>query len=336
MAVGRMEGVAPMQTSVVVSTFNRRDAVLRTVTTLLQQDVPSSEYEIIAVVDGSTDGTAEALRGLAPSSRVRVVEQQNQGPSGARNTGMRAATGELLVFLDDDMACVPELLREHVAAHSRQSDIAGLGAIYVAPDNPRNLAAEHFNRGLGAPYLRQRDHPGEPWPENVWSFGNTSIRRAVLLKAGGFDERFRMREDGELGVRLAASGVRQQFVGGAVAYQWCGKSARELVRDSEAFAECDLLFMRTHPGNTPHDFLRRIQQDGRWKRRARRLLVARPEIADLALAPLCALGEWRHAAGAVRELAVRALLMRCGLHWYHRLLELSGTSPADWMLEKVE
>ncbi len=325
-----------MQLSVVVSTYNRRDTVLRSVRTLLRQDFPSFEYEIIVVVDGSTDGTAEALRALTADGRLRVVEQENRGLAGARNTGMRAAAGELLIFLDDDMACVPELLREHVAAHAGQKAIAGLGAIYVAPDNPRNLAAEHFNRGMGAYYLRQRDHPGEPCPENMWSFGNTSIRRAAVMKAGGFDERFRMREDGELGVRLLAAGVRQRFVRGAVAYQWCGKSARELVRDSEAFGEFDLLYMRTYPGRMPHNFLRHIQQDGHWKRCARRLLVARPEIADLVLAPLCAMGEWCSQVGAVRELAVRALLMRCGLHWYHRLLELSGTSPEDWSEENVE
>jgi GT2 family glycosyltransferase len=331
MAASRRGGVAPMQASVVVSTYNRRDVVLRTVGTLLRQEFPLPEYEIIVVVDGSQDGTAEALRGLAAGPRLRVVEQKNRGLAGARNSGMREAKGELLVFVDDDMSCVPRLLREHVAAHAGAPEIAGLGAIYVAPDNPRTLAAEHFKRGLGAAYLRQRDHPGEPWPEQVWSFGNTSIRRAVLAKAGGFDERFRMREDGELGVRLLAAGVRQQFIGGAVAYQRCEKSAGELVRDAEAFAESDLLFMRTHPGRMPHDFLRSIAREGRWKRRARRLLVARPELADLVLAPLCALGEWCSPVGALRELAVRALLMRCGLHWYRRLLQLSGTSPEDWI-----
>jgi glycosyltransferase involved in cell wall biosynthesis len=146
-----------MQTSVVVSTFNRRDVVLRTVGTLLQQDIPTSEYEIIVVVDGSRDGTAEALRGLPLSGRVRVVEQENRGLAGARNTGMRAATGELLVFLDDDMTCVPALLREHVAAHAGQKDVAGLGAIYVAPDNPRNiLTADWAQPTSGSAIIRAR------------------------------------------------------------------------------------------------------------------------------------------------------------------------------------
>ena len=329
-----------MQASVVVSTYNRRDSVLRTALTLLQQDFPFSEYEIIVVVDGSTDGTAKVLRALDP--RLCVLEQENRGLAGARNTGARAATGELLIFLDDDMACVPELIGRHVAAHFSRDhaggvEIAGLGpfvgmgAIYVAPDNPRNLAAEHFNRGLGSWYLRQRDHPGEAWPENVWSLANTSIRRDVLASAGGFDERFRMREDGELGVRLRAMGVRQKFVGGAVAYQRCDKSAGELVRDAEKFAAADLLFMRTHPDAMPHDYWRLARGETFWKRRLRLLLLAHPELADLVLAPLCALGERFR---PMRQAAVRALLLRCGLHWFHRVIELSGESAEQWLEEK--
>ena len=324
-------GPSPMQASVVVSTYNRRDLALRALRSLLQQDCPPSECEIIVVVDGSTDGTAAALRALGP--RIYVVEQENRGLAGARNTGARASSGELLIFLDDDMLCLPELVREHIAAHQANqqggcAEIAGLGAIYAAPDSPRRLAVEHFNRGLGAPYLRQREHPGDAWPENVWSFGNTSIRRAVLERAGGFDERFRMREDGELGVRLRAAGVRQKFVGGAVAYQWCDKAPGELVRDAEKFAAADLLFMQTHPDAKPHEYLRRMLCDEGWKRRLRLLLVKNPEAADLVLAPLCALGE---PITPLREIAVRALLLRCGLHWFRHMVELSGHSVSEWL-----
>jgi glycosyltransferase involved in cell wall biosynthesis len=321
-----------MQPSIVVSTYNRRDLVLRTVHALLQQDFPSSKYEIIVVVDGSRDGTAEALRAFG--ERVRVVEQENRGLAGARNRGAHSARGELLVFLDDDMQCVPRWVAEHVAAHAaaarEHSEIAGLGAIYAHPESPRKLAAAHFSRTLGAPYLRHRDDPGVPWPEGVWSFGNTSIRRAVLERAGGFDERFRMREDGELGVRLRALGVQQRFIAGATAYQWCDKSAAQLVRDARAFAESDLLFLRTHPGQDPHGYLKRIRAERGWKRQLRRLLLARPEMADVVLAGLCALGE-TFPVRPLRETAVRALLLRCGLQWLRRLSELSGICVDEWL-----
>jgi len=322
-----------MQISAIVPTYNRRELLLSTVRTLLRQEYSAAEYEIVVVVDGATDGSSEALRPLQSGERLRIVAQENRGLAAARNTGARHAHGELLVFLDDDMECVPQLLAEHARAHESRENggIAGLGAIYVSPENPPNLAAEYFNRGLGAPYIRQRERPGDPWPENAWSFGNTSIRRAAFERAGGFDERFRMREDGELGVRLRAVGVRQQFVSSAVAYQWCAKSAAELVSDAASFAEADLLFFRTHPGEMPHDFLPAMRREGEWKRQLRRRMLAHPRLADLALAPVCALGEALPGITPLREAAVRALMVRCGLRWFHRLAELSGHSAEDWL-----
>ena len=313
-----------MQASVIVSTFERREVVLRTVDTLFAQDFPATDYEIIVVVDGSTDGTAAALRALPLGRRLRVIEQQNRGLAGARNTGSRAATSELLIFLDDDMTCEPALVREHVAAHAQGDALVGLGAIYVAKDNPPNLSSEYFNAGLGAAYLGLRNQPDEPWPEDTWSFANTSVRCDLLLQVGLFDERFRMREDAEIGVRLLAAGARRRFLGGAIAYQSCVKSVDDLLRDSEAFAESDALFMRTHPGKSPHGFMQLIQRDPWWKRRLRLLLAAHLAIADFVLAPFCVLGERFFSVRGLRSIGLRALQIRCGVHWYSRLLKLTA------------
>lgn len=221
-----------MRVSVIIPTSNRRDTILRTVEAVLRQDYSASDCEIIVVVDGGSDGTAEALRKLDIESRLRIVEQENRGPAGARNSGLRVANGDLLIFLDDDMMCTPGWLRAHVAAHASSDgdEIAGMGAIYADPDDPPTLAADVFSNQIGAEYLLHRDSSDRPWPANVWSFANTSISRKKLESAGGFDERFRMREDCELGVRLLNSGIRQQFVGDAVAYQHCDKSPEQLVR----------------------------------------------------------------------------------------------------------
>jgi GT2 family glycosyltransferase len=202
-----------------------------------------------------------------------------------------------------------------------------MGAIYISADHPPSLAAEMFIRGQGAEYLIHRDSPEAPWPANVWSFANTSISHGLLQGLGSFDERFRMREDGELGVRLLKAGVRQHFIANAVAYQWCEKSAEELVRDAEAFAQYDLLYVQKHPGWMPHTFLTQIRNEGRCKRAARRLLADHLKSADAFLAPLSAMGERRHIPRPLRQLAIRALQLQCGLHWYRRISELSGAAP---------
>src|ERR1700722_8089536 len=183
-----------MQVSVVVPTFNRREIVKRTVQMLFHQDFPHSEFEIIVVVDGSMDDTANALRNLPSPCRLRVLEQPNKGLAAARNTGLAAAQGRVVVFLDDDMLCGPQMVREHVVAHSSGTPLVGFGAIFLSPDSPRSLALDCFNRELGAYYLKERENCNDCSLEPPCVFANTSVPRQVLLAAGGFDERFRMRE----------------------------------------------------------------------------------------------------------------------------------------------
>jgi glycosyltransferase involved in cell wall biosynthesis len=149
-----------MRVSVIIPTFNRRNTVLSTIQTVLEQNYARSDYEVIIVVDGGTDDTEQALRKFDTESRLRVLVQENRGLPGARNSGFRVASGELLIFLDDDMICTREWLRAHVAAHQLSSgrETVGLGAIYIPADHPSSLAAETFRLGQGAEFLRHRDN----------------------------------------------------------------------------------------------------------------------------------------------------------------------------------
>jgi GT2 family glycosyltransferase len=313
-----------MQVSVVVPTFNRRDIVLRTVTTLFIQNFPATQYEIVVVVDGSTDGSAAALRALHPACQFRVVEQENRGLAGARNTGFRAAESELIIFLDDDMLCDPMLVREHCAVHRPNETAIGFGAVFLSPDSPSGLAAECFNGEVGAYHLQYKQNPEIPWPRSACVFHNTSVPRKVLAGAGGFDERFRMREDAELGARLLAARVEPRYVPTAVAYQYYRKTVGDLIRDAEAFGIADRLFLRKHPELANETFLGRIANEPRWKRVSRRAAAACPALPDVMLAPFCWLGEAFPHVKVLRDLGVRALQLRRGIHWYRKALNSEG------------
>src|SRR6266508_28055 len=87
--------------SVVLCTFNRADVVVRTLDAVLAQE--GIDFEVVVVDDGSTDATPETLAAVAERDRrVRPVRQANAGLSVARNTGLAAAAGAWVVFLDDD------------------------------------------------------------------------------------------------------------------------------------------------------------------------------------------------------------------------------------------
>lgn len=102
--------------STIIATYNRREYVLQAVQSVAEQTYPA--HEIIVVVDGSTDGTAEAVREVYPE--VIVLEQPNLGESAARNYGLARATGDCVAFLDDDDLWHRDKLKvtaEYLASH---------------------------------------------------------------------------------------------------------------------------------------------------------------------------------------------------------------------------
>ncbi|MDE3188113.1 MAG: glycosyltransferase family 2 protein [Acidobacteriota bacterium] len=315
-----------MDISVIIPTFNRREIVRRTVETLIAQTLPADRYELIVVIDGSTDGTAAMLRALRPACRLRVIEQENRGLAGARNSGFRAAETGLVLFLDDDMLCAPGLIAAHVAAHGTVDRMVGFGAIFLSPDSPPSLAVECFHREIGAFYLQQMQSASTSWQEIECVFSNTSLPRSVLIEADGFDEAFRMREDLELGVRLCNAGVKARYIDSAVAYQYYEKSAADLIRDAQAFAAADVMFARRYPDAPMQGQWSRYAAEPAWKRSVYTIAALSPAVMDYVLAPVCGLGERFFAVSRLRNAGVRALQMRRRIHWLHEVMQLGMPS----------
>jgi len=312
-----------MDISVVVPTFNRREQLLRTVLTLFAQSYPLDRFEIIVVVDGSSDGTAESLHGLKTPCRLRVVEQPNRGPAAARNTGYRAAESELVLFLDDDMLCDRELVAAHIAAHRRSSGLVGFGAIFLSDESPPSLAAECFKLEIGAFHLEHLKQPDMPWDESECVFSNTSMAIQLLADAGGFDEAFRMREDLEMGVRLFGLGARPRYIKDAIAHQVYRKTEKDLLAEAEVFAAADVMFARKHPGVRVRGHAISTDEKADWRQGVRRALASSVFLEKCLLAPPCLLGQALFAAPPFRRLGVRALRMRRKIRWLRAVNRLS-------------
>ena len=84
--------------SIILPTYNRADTIRRAIRSVEAQTY--TNWELIVIDDGSTDGTADQVAGL--DARVRIIRQGNQGTAGARNAGLKASRGEYLAFLDSD------------------------------------------------------------------------------------------------------------------------------------------------------------------------------------------------------------------------------------------
>jgi glycosyltransferase involved in cell wall biosynthesis len=96
--------------SVIIPTYNRAWSLKKAIDSVLQQDYKN--FELIVVDDGSTDNTEKLLLSYADS--IKTIQQDNQGVSASRNRGIKAATGDLITFLDSDDYWYPEKLSAQV------------------------------------------------------------------------------------------------------------------------------------------------------------------------------------------------------------------------------
>jgi glycosyltransferase involved in cell wall biosynthesis/peptidoglycan/xylan/chitin deacetylase (PgdA/CDA1 family) len=188
--------------SLVVPTYQRRDLVCDMVRSVCAMTY-AGRFEVIVVVDGSSDGTAEALSRLSCPFPLSVIQQANAGAAAARNRGARNASGDILLFLDDDMLVEPDLLAEHARSHAQGAD-AVLGSLIMDENSVPGLHAEAAAGWID----RLNRQGGEVTDLDVFS-GHLSVRRKVFEALGGFDAAFTSDgrfagEDTDLGVRLGA------------------------------------------------------------------------------------------------------------------------------------
>jgi glycosyltransferase involved in cell wall biosynthesis len=162
--------------SVIVPAYNGARFYESAMGSILLQNCP--ELETIVVDDGSTDGLDEIVRQGAAD--VRYLRQERKGPAAARNTGLRAASADLIAFLDiDDLWTAGHLARlcEALAQDPEAGIAHGLVRQFVLlPDGGRMLSGAYR-----MPYL-----------------GSCLFRRQVFEQCGGFDEDMAMGEDYDL------------------------------------------------------------------------------------------------------------------------------------------
>lgn len=190
--------------SIVIATKDRATFLERALESLAQQrDAP--EFEVIVADNGSTDDTpgVVARMGGKVSYRLGRIEAGSSNRAFARNAGVAAASGDLILFIDDDVWLPPRFVSAHAAAQRDGKACAVTGPIVNVPsydERPRPTPA-NFSRAFLCTC-------------------NVSIAKTALQRVGGFDESFDLYgwEDTELGLRLRESGVQHAFAWDAYLY----------------------------------------------------------------------------------------------------------------------
>lgn len=165
--------------SVVIPTYQRQEQLKMTLDSVLRQTF--TDYEIIVVDDGSTDGTWDFLTSLGP--RVKTLRQENAGAGAARNLGAKHATGEYLAFLDSDDLWFPWTLETYakvVKLENFPAFITGKPLIFHSPGDLAQVCAGVYTADRYPDFYASSD-------EWRW-FGASSfvIRKSCFDEVGGF------------------------------------------------------------------------------------------------------------------------------------------------------
>ena len=205
------------QVSVVVPTRNRAPLLEVCLGALRSQAGVS--FEVIVIDDGSTDGTQWVA---SAGADVSLRNERSTGPAGARNRGIRAATGAFVAFTDDDCVPRPNWLRtlvERLAASP--PEVVGVGGRVVPAAG-----------GWVAAYMTQHRILEPPESLEYLVTANCAFRRDALVEVGGFDESVREAggEDPGLSHALRKAGYRFCYEPGAIVEHHYRKGFREFVR----------------------------------------------------------------------------------------------------------
>ncbi|NOH01796.1 MAG: glycosyltransferase family 2 protein [Chloroflexi bacterium] len=138
-----------MEASVIIPTYNRAGKLRRCLQALAGQTHPAADFEVLVVVDGSTDDTLEMLAALQTPFRLRVIPQSNAGQCAALNRGAAEAHGRICIFLDDDITVTPRFLEEHLRPHRSRDPGSWRRANQVDPAPRSGLVCARLRAILG-------------------------------------------------------------------------------------------------------------------------------------------------------------------------------------------
>ncbi|MGB8510012.1 MAG: glycosyltransferase family 2 protein [Pyrinomonadaceae bacterium] len=248
------------QVSVITPLYNSAAFIRETLDSLLRQTYP--HWKSILVDDGSTDDTAQVVEPYLADSRFRYIRQENQGIAGARNTGLRAASGEWVCLLDHDDRWLPEKLERQLRftlAHNY--DITGTDAFIVR-------GAERWIYSRGFPAVAE-ELARAATDESVDVFGllirvnfictcSVMLRRALFEKHGLLDAQAVPADDYEMWLRCLPE-ARLGFLGEPLVEYFSHE--RNFSRNEVLMIEKIIYVLRKHRARHAGDAVRRTGFD---------------------------------------------------------------------------
>ena len=306
----------PPRISVVVCTHNGSRTLRECLSYL--REVRYANFEVIVVNDGSRDDSAN----IAREFNVTIISTENRGLSSARNTGMQAATGEMVVYLDDDAYPDRDWLT-YLAAAFRVSNHAVIGGPNIAPAGDGDVAECVMNAPGGPIHVLISDSEAEHVPGC-----NMAFRKSCLKELGGFDARFRTAgDDVDICWRVQQRGWTIGFCPGAAVWHHRRNSVFTYWKQQRGYGAAEALLERKWPEK--YNALGHIKWTGRlYGKGLTRALLQRQHIYH---------GFWGNAPFQTLEESQPTLLGVLPMipEWYLVILALGGLSALAFLWPKM-
>ncbi|MEO6914168.1 MAG: glycosyltransferase [Candidatus Baltobacteraceae bacterium] len=229
-----------MRATLQLCTYNRAKLLARVLDACFEQTAAAGSYEVVLVNDGSTDETPAVIARAKERAGVpfTVIDQANSGLAKGRNAGLARATGERVIFIDDDVLPTPSFVAEHLRSH----DLHPMAIVRGAAVNTESF------ENLPPPVWNLKDYSG-----NFFWTTNVSVPTAKLREVGGFNETFAEYgwEDIDVGLRLRFAGVKTVFNKYALAFH-CkprprSSSVGAMIAQARAQARTAVQLEKLHP-----------------------------------------------------------------------------------------
>ncbi|MDB5451920.1 MAG: glycosyltransferase [Caulobacteraceae bacterium] len=231
--------------SIIIPSRDRSDSLLQVLAALGRQDFDPSDMEVVVALNDCRDDSRVRLESHDAPFAIVVVEIATAGAGAARNAAARVATGEILIFLDDDIDPVPGFVFAHVKTHEQARDAVCIG--YSRPVVPGDGYFDLQKRRWWEDVFHKMSEPHHRFGFKDLLSGNFSVRRETFENVGAFDERFSCREDYELGARLLKADARFCYCAAAVGDHRDGSSLRRGFQRARLEGAADLELVRLHP-----------------------------------------------------------------------------------------
>ena len=206
---------AHVDISVVISTYNRCAMLPEAIESILRQNTPEVNYEVLIVDNNSTDATRQVVESFIKRGHrnLRYVFEAKQGPAHGRNAGIANANGRIIAFTDDDVRPAADWLSNIKRAFDNNTDVECVGGKILPSwptDPPAWLTGDHWAPLAIADYgdsivFSVRNIP------ICWSTSNLSFRSTVFERIGGFSGAFLRCQDRELMLRFMRDGGQMMY-----------------------------------------------------------------------------------------------------------------------------